>query len=686
MKDAGTAMMGIGLASGENRALDAAQQATNSNLLEASIAGASRVLFSIAGGPDLTLTEVDAAAAHGRGLRRRADANIIYGQIIDEGMRRSGAHPRSSPPVSRRARQQQSSMDFSRKDLFASTTPAPDRAVRPAAVHAAGVVLHVVARRPFRGRGLHPRLPEAPALGSGRLHGHRPDNRPIPQLDRAPIRRASLIGAHRRCPVRAHGRARRVHRPRGRRERGAVCRAQPGRSRGRRPCGRARATEMLVLEALGAAEAFRSWCPSQVHGDEIVVAARRRVAGGASSAARERGARGRRRPARRHRAAGSRRCCASPTASPWSLACRRRARFAGRRTPAGAGAVARHGREGRRGSLAARDAAELGIAPSDAAAAAQRLPGPAHPRGLLRDGRRRARPLRRPLSVRTVAPDGRACRPRWRAFDVSGWARPASTAARVADAGACTACSCGRLLLATAPSGGICGRHGAIAVLQKGWMSGHGHSKQRYVRTWPPRRPPVCREACGRDPAETCTVVAVSKTVGADEAVARRHGRPARTTSARTARDGLAREARRAFPQADLALHRQHPVAPHPRHRAGSAALVHSLFRRASRAASSTRPPRRRARCRTCCSEVNVSGEESKGGLAPERRGARMLDVLRALSARAGARAHDDGAAGRRGNAARAVLRGPGAPARPSCALGLDRANRRPCSMGFLWA
>lgn len=62
MKDAGTAMMGIGLASGENRALDAAQQATNSNLLEASIAGASRVLFSIAGGPDLTLTEVDAAA------------------------------------------------------------------------------------------------------------------------------------------------------------------------------------------------------------------------------------------------------------------------------------------------------------------------------------------------------------------------------------------------------------------------------------------------------------------------------------------------------------------------------------------------------------------------------------------------------------------------------------------------
>lgn len=86
MKDAGTAMMGIGLASGENRALEAAQQATNSNLLEASIQGASRVLFSIAGGPDLTLTEVSDAA---RTIEMCADdnANIIYGQIIDEDMK-----------------------------------------------------------------------------------------------------------------------------------------------------------------------------------------------------------------------------------------------------------------------------------------------------------------------------------------------------------------------------------------------------------------------------------------------------------------------------------------------------------------------------------------------------------------------------------------------------------------------
>ena len=84
MKDAGTAMMGIGLSSGENRALDAAQQATNSNLLEASIAGASRVLFSIAGGP--TCARGLTKAARTRIRARRRERQHIYGQIIDETM------------------------------------------------------------------------------------------------------------------------------------------------------------------------------------------------------------------------------------------------------------------------------------------------------------------------------------------------------------------------------------------------------------------------------------------------------------------------------------------------------------------------------------------------------------------------------------------------------------------------
>ena len=120
MKDAGTAMMGIGIASGENRALEAAEQATNSNLLETSIAGASRVLFSIAGGPDLTLTEVDAAA---RTVETCADenANIIYGQIVDEGM---GDAVRITVIATgfKGERKGAAPIDFARNDLFASTT------------------------------------------------------------------------------------------------------------------------------------------------------------------------------------------------------------------------------------------------------------------------------------------------------------------------------------------------------------------------------------------------------------------------------------------------------------------------------------------------------------------------------------------------------------------------------------
>ncbi len=131
MKDAGTAMMGIGIASGENRSLEAAQQATNSNLLETSIAGASRVLFSIAGGPDLTLTEVDAAA---RTVEACADenANIIYGQIVDEAMGDTVRITVIATGFKGQPNEQQSSFDFSpRKDLFASTassTPAATNA------------------------------------------------------------------------------------------------------------------------------------------------------------------------------------------------------------------------------------------------------------------------------------------------------------------------------------------------------------------------------------------------------------------------------------------------------------------------------------------------------------------------------------------------------------------------------
>ncbi|MDP9266552.1 MAG: cell division protein FtsZ [Chloroflexota bacterium] len=85
MTSAGSALMGIGHGSGENRATDAARQAITSPLLEQSIEGARGVLFTITGGPDLSLFEVNAAAEiiHGSA---DPEANIIFGSVIDERM------------------------------------------------------------------------------------------------------------------------------------------------------------------------------------------------------------------------------------------------------------------------------------------------------------------------------------------------------------------------------------------------------------------------------------------------------------------------------------------------------------------------------------------------------------------------------------------------------------------------
>jgi len=85
MKDAGSALMGIGRASGQNRAAEAARMATSSPLLEINIAGAQGVLFSISGGSDLSLYEVEEAAAI---IKETADpeANIIFGTVIDDRM------------------------------------------------------------------------------------------------------------------------------------------------------------------------------------------------------------------------------------------------------------------------------------------------------------------------------------------------------------------------------------------------------------------------------------------------------------------------------------------------------------------------------------------------------------------------------------------------------------------------
>jgi cell division protein FtsZ len=85
MSNAGSALMGIGYASGENRSLQAARNAISSPLLEASIEGARGILLTIAGGSDLSLFEVNEAAEVIHGVAHQ-DANIIFGTVIDDDM------------------------------------------------------------------------------------------------------------------------------------------------------------------------------------------------------------------------------------------------------------------------------------------------------------------------------------------------------------------------------------------------------------------------------------------------------------------------------------------------------------------------------------------------------------------------------------------------------------------------
>jgi cell division protein FtsZ len=111
--DAGTAVMGIGRASGENRASQAAERAMASPLLETSMEGATGVLLSITGPPDLTLYEVNEAASSVQG-HCEPDAQIIFGATPDEtlgeefrvtiiaaGVDRSRRAPRAAGPTMR---------------------------------------------------------------------------------------------------------------------------------------------------------------------------------------------------------------------------------------------------------------------------------------------------------------------------------------------------------------------------------------------------------------------------------------------------------------------------------------------------------------------------------------------------------------------------------------------------------
>ena len=85
MAEAGSAVMGIGASTGENRAQQAANKAISSPLLETSMEGARRVLLSIAGPSDMTLHEVSTAASM-ISDHSDADANIIFGAVVDDNL------------------------------------------------------------------------------------------------------------------------------------------------------------------------------------------------------------------------------------------------------------------------------------------------------------------------------------------------------------------------------------------------------------------------------------------------------------------------------------------------------------------------------------------------------------------------------------------------------------------------
>src|SRR2546427_2111965 len=85
MRGAGSALMGIGAASGENRATEAAQAAVSSPLLEASIAGATGILLNVTGGKEIGLFEVNKAAEVVTAASDQ-NANVIFGAVIDESL------------------------------------------------------------------------------------------------------------------------------------------------------------------------------------------------------------------------------------------------------------------------------------------------------------------------------------------------------------------------------------------------------------------------------------------------------------------------------------------------------------------------------------------------------------------------------------------------------------------------
>jgi cell division protein FtsZ len=128
MRNAGTAIMGVGTSTGEGRAVNAARAAITSPLLEASIDGARGILMNIVGGPNVTLSEVTDAANIIHSVAH-PDANIIFGSVIDESIGEAvrvtviaAGFDHSAPPKAATTVQEPAMTEGPRSDIFTSPT------------------------------------------------------------------------------------------------------------------------------------------------------------------------------------------------------------------------------------------------------------------------------------------------------------------------------------------------------------------------------------------------------------------------------------------------------------------------------------------------------------------------------------------------------------------------------------
>ena len=151
MSDAGSALMGIGTAKGDNGAVSAAEAAIKSPLLEASIEGARGVLFNITGGKDLSLFDVTEASNI---ITEAVDpeANIIFGAVIDESLQDeirvtviATGFRGSNPAVGGQAKANpvgwKSKRADGKKDSVRSSAPAPEAPAAPKSLRGDGHVI-----------------------------------------------------------------------------------------------------------------------------------------------------------------------------------------------------------------------------------------------------------------------------------------------------------------------------------------------------------------------------------------------------------------------------------------------------------------------------------------------------------------------------------------------------------------